>query len=219
MRINSKLWFWVSFSLIFCGCATKPFVSRPQANMPGIYHRVERGQTLWKISKIYNVDLDEIVRINHILDVSRIEVGQSIFIPSYSRVAVSSKILATSNDDFIWPIKGKVIASFGQTYNNMLNKGINIRVRYLGDVFASRSGKVVFLTNNFRGFGKALVIDHGDGFLTVYTGVREVSIKVGDYVQKNTAIAKVGSSKNKDTYLHFEIRKNHIPQNPYFYLP
>jgi len=179
--------------------------------MPGIYHRVEKSQTLWRISKIYNVELDEIAKINHISDTANIEVGQLIFIPN--RQKQLSVPIRYSSDDFIWPMRGKVTTAFGQTSNNMINKGINIQPYNNLDVVAARSGRVIFYSDNFGYFGRTLIIDHGDGFSTVYARILEVFIKAGDSVQQGTIIAKTGS------YLHFEIRKGHIPQNPIFYLP
>jgi len=208
------------YLLFLVGCATVPYTvpTQPQFAIPGIYHQVERGQTLWRISKIYAVDLDEIVRINRIPDAASIEAGQLIFIPSgQKREYVSSKSLA---EDFSWPLKGRVITSFGQTFNDMINKGINIQRVRSEDVLASRSGKVTFYNTNFENFGKTIIIDHGDGFSTVYAKNSQVFVKIGDYVQRGSVIAKIGSSdRDNNTYLHFEIRKGYIPQNPYFYLP
>lgn len=200
------------------GCATAPIVT-PTAppGLPGIYHRVEKGQTLYRISKTYNIDLPELVRVNRISDATSIEIGQLIFIP-YGRKPDS---LPTSYvaEDFIWPIRGKIITTFGQTFNNLLNKGINIQPYRSQEVLAARSGKVVFLSPNFKGFGKTIIIDHGDGFLTVYARMLEILIKAGVNVQRGTSIARVGSvGQSKDNYLHFEIRKGYIPQNPIFYL-
>ncbi|MDD4894689.1 MAG: LysM peptidoglycan-binding domain-containing M23 family metallopeptidase [Candidatus Omnitrophica bacterium] len=187
--------------------------------MPGVYHQVEKGQTLWRISKAYNVDLDEIVRINHIPDAASIEPGQSIFIPS-AKQKKQQLFAEASPEDFAWPLKGRVIAGFGQTFNDMINKGINIQKVNDQDVLASRSGKVAFYNNNFESFGKTIIIDHGDGFSTVYARNSEVFVKTGDYVQKRAVIARIGSlGRDRNPYLHFEIRKGHIPQNPYFYLP
>jgi murein DD-endopeptidase MepM/ murein hydrolase activator NlpD len=182
--------------------------------LPGFYHRAERGQTLWRISKIYDVGLEELIRLNHISDNSSIEIGQLIFIP-YGRQKQST----ISIEDFIWPIKGQVISGFGGNYNNMMNKGINIRPFQTKEVVSSRSGKVVFYSPHLEGFGKTVIIDHGDGFLTVYARNSEVFVKTGDSVEKGVIIANVGRvGRDKNTYLHFEIRKDHIPQNPYFYL-
>lgn len=205
--------------MTFTGCATAPYVKPiAPAGIPGIYHRVEKGQTLWRISKLYNVDLDEIANINRIPDAANIETGQLIFIPHRQRqLPMTDKY---SSDDFIWPLKGKVIATFGQTFNSMLNKGINIQPYSNSDVVAVRSGKVIFYKDDFGPFGKTVIIDHGDGFSTVYARNAQVFIKAGDNVQKGMVIAKAGSAgRDKFRYLHFEIRKGYIPQNPFFYLP
>jgi len=200
------------------GCATVPSVAPPiSAKIPGTYHRVEKSQTLWRISKIYNVDLEELVKINHISDAASIEVGQMIFIPQQKKAL--SLINEYLGEDFIWPIKGRVISTFGQTYDNMINKGMNITPNRPQDVVATRSGKVIFYSPDLKGFGKTIIIDHGDGFSTVYAGNSEVLIKTGDMIQKGTTIAKIGSSRSRNNYLHFEIRKGHVSQNPYFYLP
>ena len=201
----------------FTGCATAPIVMPPlPPQMPGIYHHVKRGQTLWRISKIYNVNLDELVRVNHISDVTSIEEGQMIFIPHAQNPRPSATPYCL--EDFIWPIKGRITSGFRQTYNNMVNKGINIQPYKAQDVVAARSGRVIFYSPNFRGFGKTVIIDHHDGFSTVYAMNSEVLVKVGDMVQRGSSIAKIAAS-SRNNYLHFEIRKEHIPQNPNFYLP
>ena len=109
---------------------------------------------------------------------------------------------------------------FGNSYNDMTNKGINIQAPYGSDVFASRSGLVGFYAEDLGGLGKTIIIDHGDGFLTVYSGLSSASVKVGEGISQGRQIAKLGHAENdKSSYLHFEIRKGHIPQNPYYYLP
>jgi murein DD-endopeptidase MepM/ murein hydrolase activator NlpD len=211
----------ISCLLFLNGCATAPYETpaKPQFAMPGIYHRVEKGQTLWKISKIYNADLDEIARVNRIPDTTSIEPGQLIFIPSAQKKQYTFE-QSNNMEDFSWPLKGRVISGFGQVFNDMINKGLNIQKVRAQDVLASRSGKVTFYDNNFENFGKTIIVDHGDGYSTIYARNAEVLVKVGDYVQKGAVIAKVGSTGNdRNTYLHFEIRKGYIPQNPYFYLP
>ena len=211
--------FWVFF---LSGCATSTYVKpvTPQfANLPGSYHKVVKGETLWRISKTYRIDLEELTQINRIADKTIIEVGQQIFIPSnFKPQALAVKY--SDSDDFIWPIRGRIVGSFGQTINSMLNKGINIAPNGPQDVVASRSGRVVFLNYNFAGLGKTIILDHGDGFFTVYSLNSEVNVHAGDNIKKGVVIAKVGSpSADRNNYLHFELRKRHIPQNPVFYLP
>jgi LysM repeat protein len=194
-----------------------PVVVRPQ--MPGTYHRVARGETLWRISRMYNVDLEELARINRITDATNIEIGRQIFIPNRSRPQASAS--SQFSKDFIWPLKGRVISSFGQTQYNMINKGINIEPRSSSSVVASRAGRVVFYAERFGAYGKTLIIDHGDGFSTVYARNAEVYVNPGVNVTRGQSIARAGSAgrQGRHAYLHFEIRKSSIPQNPSFYLP
>lgn len=203
------------------GCATIPTSVAPTIkpdNIPGTFHKIEKGQTLWRISQIYNIDIDDLIQVNHISDSTKIETGQLILIPKYLKKE-SVAIINYPDSDFSWPLKGQIIGIFGQTVNNMLNKGINIKPYSDNSIKASRSGKVVFCNPKFNSFGKTIIIDHGDGFSTVYTRSSEVFVKTGDSVQKGAVIAKAGSSgRDKNTYLHFEIRKGAAAQNPYFYL-
>jgi len=206
--------------LIFtlAGCATAPYTPSSSATMgmPGIYHRVEKGQTLWRISKMYDTDLDEIVRINRIPESSTIEIGQLIFIPNRKKPQYQEYKASNTSDDFNWPIKGKIITRFGQTYKSMVNKGVNIQPFANTDVIAVRSGKVVFCINNFNGYGKTIIINHGDGFMSVYAGNSSILVTPGESVQKGSSIARINTDSK--SYLHFEIRKGNIAQNPYFYL-
>ncbi|HNX82097.1 MAG TPA: LysM peptidoglycan-binding domain-containing M23 family metallopeptidase [Candidatus Omnitrophota bacterium] len=215
-------------AIFIAGCASVPPTTvapvapatQPSPASGFVYHKVEKGQTLWRISKIYDVDLAELARINHLSDATSIEIGQLILIPKKKLVEKSPVCkITSSSDDFIWPLRGKVITSFGQTFNNMINKGLNIAPVSSSDIVASRSGTVVFCSSDFSGFGKTIVIDHGDGFLTVYARNAQVLIKTGDTVTQGMTIAKVGcAGRDKTPYLHFEIRKGYASQNPNFYL-
>jgi murein DD-endopeptidase MepM/ murein hydrolase activator NlpD len=206
---------------IIAGCATVPSVvpSKPAAEAKGgFYHRVEKGQTLWSIARTYNIALEELLNANQIQGPSRIEVGRLLLIPGKLDRTVSP--IAYAEEDFKWPLKGRVIAAFGQSANNVVNKGINIQPDKNSNVAASRSGKVVFYNDDFLNLGKTVIIEHPDGFWTVYARNKEVFVKVGDLVPRSAIIGKVGQAgRDKNTYLHFEIRKGHIPQNPSFYLP
>jgi lipoprotein NlpD len=206
--------------LLLNGCATAPLGPLPQISQPapGIYHRVKKGETLWRISKIYNVGIDELTGINRISDTSRIETGQAIFIPQQENLKPPEPAL--NGEDFCWPLKGRVIAGYGQMMDNIINKGINIAAGENANVVAARSGRVVFMSPAFGDFGKSIIIDHGDGYSTLYTRNSQVFIKAGDEVTRGMTIAKVGSAgRDKTKYLHFEIRKGYLAQNPNFYLP
>ncbi|MEW6074744.1 MAG: peptidoglycan DD-metalloendopeptidase family protein [Candidatus Omnitrophota bacterium] len=186
--------------------------------IPGFYHQIARGQTLYGISRMYDTDVNQLASLNRIADTNRIETGQLLFIPGIQKP--KELISSYTQEDFIWPVKGKVVSSFGQLSDNVINKGITIQVPRETPVVAARSGKVIFRSDNFLSFGKTVIIEHSDGFLTVYSRINGITVQPGNMVRKGEAIAKVGSTGGRDTaYVHFEVRKGYIPQNPYFFLP
>ena len=211
----------VLFFIFLSGCSTvipytKPPIDTAALNLPGIYHTVARGETLWRISRRYGVDLDQLTRINKISDNSSIEVGQRIFVPDQLRDK-SLELKYKEGDDFIWPVKGRIVCSFGGTFNNMINKGIKIAPYGNNEIVASRTGKVVFLSEGFAGLGRTVILDHGDGYFTVYGLNSDTYVKPGDIIKRGAPIGRVTGS-GKSGCLHFEIRKGHIPQNPTFFL-
>lgn len=219
IKISLSILFSILYSLLstfLIGCATLEYASLPPApnalDMPGVYHRVEKGQTLWRISRLYDVDLDEIISANRISDAAQIHTGQLIFIPRRQRKAPS--YAAASFQDFVWPVKGRIVSNFGDRTKNIINKGITLRPHQNHDVVASASGSVVFASESLKGYGKTVIIAHNDGIMTVYALLSRILVRPGDYLQQGTAIAKC-----ENGVVHFQIRKGHIPQNPYYYLP
>ena len=210
--------------LLLAGCQTPQTYTGPvlpslDRRVFGIQHKVGAGQTLWMISRAYSVDIDDILRLNHISEDATIEVGQILLIPKQLAVRNEQPVKSAS-DDFIWPLRGRIIAGFGSNYHNLMNKGINIQASIGTDILASRSGRIVFYASNFGNFGKTIIIDHGDGLRSVYSRASEIFVRPGDIVQRGALVGRVGSSsRDKGNYLHFEIRKGALPQNPLFYLP
>ncbi len=182
-------------------------------NLQGIYHRVERGQTLWRISKIYGIELDEIIRSNKISDLTQINTGQLLFIPGAQKQAASSHFDLYSTQDFIWPTKGKILSGFGDRASNTVNRGITLRTVSDAHVIASSSGTVIFATEKLKGYGKTVIIAHEGGLMTIYAMLSQILVKPGEHITQGTPIARCAHG-----VMHFEIRKGYIPQNPYHYL-
>ena len=207
-------------SLAGCKTAQTAYTADTQA-VGGVYHYVKVGETLWGISKLYGVDMNTILNANNLYDAKDIERGQRLLIPGkaarHEREETQKKF--SYNDFFIWPLKGNVVSYYGSKLDRTKNKGIDIRAAEGSSVRASRSGKVVFSDEGMRGFGKTVILDHGDNFQTVYAYNSLILVTVGDVVEKNTVIAKVGrSGRAKEPSLHFEIRRDGEPQNPFYYL-
>jgi murein DD-endopeptidase MepM/ murein hydrolase activator NlpD len=181
---------------------------------------VTRGQTLWRIARMYGLDVDELAAANRITDAARLEVGQKLFIPGAQAKPARTAVPVSADEDFSWPLQGTVIAGFNAQYGGASNRGINIAPRRSLDVVASRSGTVVFCDDDFLDLGKTVIIRHDADFWTVYARNRTLLVKPGDTVARGATIAQAGSSGRDPTvYLHFQVRKGSQPQNPLFYLP
>jgi lipoprotein NlpD len=188
----------------------------------GMSHTVKSGETLWSISKMYGVDLNALVRANSLQDSSVVNRGQVLLIPGSARQVAAPRYSASytaGNDSFVWPVNGYVLAPFGSKIDRIRNKGVDIRASEGANVKASRSGRVVYCDSRLKGFGKTVILDHSDNYQTVYSYNSDILVRVGDIVQQNETIARVGrTGRAKEPSLHFEIRKDGEPQNPAYYL-
>jgi lipoprotein NlpD len=190
-------------------------VARPVQK--GIYHKVKDGETLWRIAQTYNVGIDEIVRSNNIPNAAHIEKNQLLFIPDADRARDAAPVEDTRKNEFAWPLKGKVISYFSQQSDSYLSNGIGIAASEGETVRASRAGRVVF-ADHLSGYAYTVILDHNDGYHSIYSQNSNVLVKPGDQVLKGDPLAQVG--RNGDlAFLHFAIRKNARPDNPLYYLP
>jgi lipoprotein YgeR len=208
-------------SLGIYGCATAPHeVIRTDLGQgkAGVYHKVQPKETLWRIAKAYNIPVEELVRANNIPDAAHIQKDQLIFIPrATGQKQTISSDEAFSSEDFKWPIKGKVISYFGDAKSSWVNNGINIKSEPGQKIFPARGGEVVFC-DYLNGYAHTVIIDHGDGYQTVYGKNTSTSVSVGEFVTLQTPIAVVGGD-DASHFLHFEIRKDATPVNPLHFLP
>ncbi len=123
----------------------------------------------------------------------------------------------------LWPVNGRVSSKFGYrldpfTFRRSYHKGIDIAASYGTSIKASASGKVI-LAGSYNELGKTVIVDHGNGITTVYGHTSKVLVKKGQTVKKGAVIAKVGSSgRSTGSHLHFEIRINGEPIDPFKYL-
>jgi len=122
-----------------------------------------------------------------------------------------------------WPARGEIITKFGKFQHPKLNTitdnpGIDIAAPEGTDVVAVLDGVVTTITW-MRGYGNTIIIDHGDGYYTVYAHVIEVQVSENTYVNAGDVIANVGDSGSLEgVKLHFEIYENNIKVNPEIWL-
>lgn len=115
-----------------------------------------------------------------------------------------------------WPVQGKVVRRFGSTDNlsKTVWNGILIETQEGSAVHAVHDGRVVF-ADWLRGFGLLMIIDHGNGYMSLYGHNQSLNGNAGDWVNANQVIASVGNSGGRNNSgLYFEIRHQGQPQNP-----
>ena len=124
-----------------------------------------------------------------------------------------------TNSTFRWPVKGRVISSFGKKPGGLRNEGINIAVPEGTSVRSAESGIVAYAGNELKGYGNLVLIRHKNGWVTAYAHNKQLFVKRGDTVKRGTVIAKAGQTGSVTTpQLHFEVRKGASAVNPMKYL-
>ena len=114
------------------------------------------------------------------------------------------------------PARGPILASFGSSRNlgGLSWQGIKIGANEGQEVRAVSHGRVAF-ADWLRGYGLLLIIEHGDGYMSLYGHNKSLLKEVGDWVSRNEVIAQVGDSgSDSRSGLYFEIRKNGKPIDP-----
>jgi murein DD-endopeptidase MepM/ murein hydrolase activator NlpD len=120
---------------------------------------------------------------------------------------------------FRWPVRGRVIATFGPKPNGLQNDGINLAVPEGTPVKAADDGVVAYAGNELKGYGNLVLVRHSNGFVTAYAHASEILVKRGETVRRGQVIAKSGQTGNVTSpQLHFEIRKGATPVDPSQYL-
>ena len=186
-----------------------------------IIHEVQRGDALLTISKKYGVDVQTIKQANNLTS-NTIKVGQNLVIPFEERVQGGKFTLG--HGAFIWPIQGRISSYFGwrndpYTGNSDFHKGLDIAVPLGKEIRAAASGEVV-KSGWMSGFGKTIVIDHGEGVETIYAHNSKNYVSLGENVNTGQIIGRAGSTgKSTGSHLHFGVLVDDKAVNPTKYLP
>ena len=137
--------------------------------------------------------------------------------------SVIGKGLRASKGRLPWPVNGKVLIPFGKYRDPKFNipvfkNGIEIKSKTGVKPKAIYGGRVVY-ANWFKGYGLLLIINHGNGYHSLYGNLSEIFHETGDIINKGTAIGKVGDPRLlKVSTLYFEIRYKGKPVDPQIWL-
>jgi len=212
------------------GCRSLPTDS-------GVTHIVQPGETVYRISRYYEVPIENVIRANHVADVTDVAVGTKLWIPDARRSPATASIalvpgaiphpgasgrvqaLRESSLIFAWPLHGQVSSRFGRR-NGRGHDGIDIRAPRGTPVYAAEAGRVIHAGGGLGDYGRVVILKHVGRYSTVYAHQDSLRVSKGEFVEKGERIGSVGTSGNASgPHLHFEVRRDRAPDDPLSYLP
>jgi murein DD-endopeptidase MepM/ murein hydrolase activator NlpD len=140
-----------------------------------------------------------------------------------TRNATTADWIRANSAPNLWPVEGQVTGSFGERIDpfngeGAFHSGVDIGSSYGQQVIAPADGVVVFC-DFLGGYGKALMLDHGHGISTRFGHLSGYAVTAGQHVHRGDTIGYVGlSGRSTGPHLHYEVRINDTPVNPYKYL-
>jgi len=191
----------------------------------GMLHTADMGDTLWSIANVYGVGVDTIKTANHKTG-DELTIGEKIFIPGGKKPQNNERQLARADNPvsrsvgerFALPTVGELTSSFGYRWGR-LHEGIDLANDVGTKIRAARAGRVVY-AGWYSGYGYTVMIEHDQGYTTLYGHLSEAVVQNEQYVKGSQVIAYMGNTGNSTgSHLHFEVRKNGVPINPYNVLP
>ena len=202
------------------------------------YHTVAPGESLSAISASYRRPANDIIAANDLKPPYLLFVGQRLAIPgiaadgsvasqpveeneAVAAVAVPEQVAMPSRGSlqFIWPVDGSVLSTFGEKADGLHNDGINIAAPAGAPVRATEDGVVAYVGDELRGYGNLILVKHADGWVSAYAHNSEVRVARGQEVQRGQVIGTVGATGGVGTpQSHFELRRDGQAVDPLDYL-
>jgi murein DD-endopeptidase MepM/ murein hydrolase activator NlpD len=191
----------------------------------GVAHKVQKGDTLSSIAKRYDAETQAIADFpfNTFLNDETFDlaVGQVIIVPDGvkpNETPTAPRIrqlapdagTAVASGQFVWPTSGTITQYF-----SWYHPGDDIANRAAPEVLAADSGAVIYSGCVSYGYGCHVIIDHGNGYRTLYGHLQRIYVNQGQGINRGVALGKMGSTgRSTGTHLHFEVVKNGVKLNP-----
>ncbi len=196
----------------------------------GVLHTVRQGDTLSSIASKYKVDIETLIgySFNNLESATAsLTVGTDIIVPGGEKPLVAQQVVAAysgpipsgatkGSGTFAWPTSGNVTQGYWGGH-----AALDIGSWTGAPVKAADSGYVTYVGQGWSsGYGNHVIVDHGNGYSTVYAHLNSVFVSPGENVGRGEQIGTVGNTGNSTgPHLHFEIRYQGVRRNPYSFLP
>lgn len=200
----------------------------------GVLHTVRKGETIYSIAKKYGLEdeaeAQKIVNypFNEFVNDEKftLAIGQELVVPDgiipeqkntpaaqarYAAALTPDRGTVSATGNFVWPASGRITQGF-----TFYHKAIDIANRSGGAILAADSGEVIVAgwPDNY-GYGNRVVVDHKNGYVTLYAHMSVINVRVGQSVNRGDVLGQMGSTgRSTGTHLHFEVRHGGGLDNP-----
>jgi murein DD-endopeptidase MepM/ murein hydrolase activator NlpD len=167
-----------------------------------------------------NSSMDQLYALRNSALIGATTTGLSL---GLTKNATTADWLRANSAPNLWPVEGQVTGSFGERIDpfngeGAFHMGVDIAALVGQPVLAPAEGTVEF-ADYMGGYGRAIVIEHGHGISTRYGHLSGFAVASGQHVRRGDIIGYVGlSGRSTGPHLHYEVRINDTPVNPYKYL-
>lgn len=202
-------------------------------------HTVSAGDTLYNIAGRYGTDVERVRARNNLKRDEPLFIGQKLTIPegqgfstqaeeSSAMTAAKTQSIAyianqpramrgleTGMNHFSWPIRGRLISTYGSKINGVYNDGINIEADRGMPVLAAEGGEVVHIGQSLESYGNLVLVRHKFDYITAYAHLEDVLVTKGQKIEKGQPVGTVGSSGSvSKPQVHFQIRRGKRSVDP-----
>lgn len=189
----------------------------------GVLHSVRLNETVTQIAAMYDADWRDIVEFagnGLALDPNNLAPGSLILVPGGRMLAAGvapERPAAQVDTAWIWPLQGRLTSLFESSHP----LGIDIAATFGSPLLAARNGMVTFAGgDSCCSYGLHVIIDHGDGYETVYAHLDSFAVSAGNTVDAGDVVGYNGlTGLTTGPHVHFELRRNGVYQDPLDYLP
>jgi len=194
-------------------------------NRKGVVHRTAEQETVNTISELYKVSPETIATVNNLGPKHILVPGLELYVPAAKPVYLSEEMRLHYGlrGMFNSPLPGRITSGMGTRTHPVggfrgKHTGVDLAAGEGARIAAAAAGTVL-QTGEGEYIGKFVILSHKDSYTTLYGHCSQVLATTGGTVKKGQIIAKVGQTgRTTGPHLHFEIRKNGIPQDPLRYL-
>ncbi len=202
----------------------------------GVRHKVKKGETIYSIAKKYEAEPQAIVDFPFNTFVNDetfgLAIGQEVLVPEGivpapvaaprpqqtrpSNIAQTpSGGVVSGSGQFVWPASGRLTQNYA-----WYHQALDIANRDAPNILAADSGRVVEVGwPDKSGYGNRVVIDHGNGYVTLYAHLSAMYVSNGQYINRGEPIGRMGTTgRSTGIHLHFEIRRGSERLNPLQFL-